>query len=141
MTHQTDRLSGLMVTIVGLLAYFLVIPVAVETVDSGWLLPQSMPNVLAWVLIVSGIALAVKPTDQVGPPGRHLLMFVLYLGLLIGALYAMSLVGFIYIAPLLALLLMGLIGERRPFWLGLGVIVIPALIWVVVVWLLDRNLP
>ena len=56
-------------------------------------------------------------------------------------LVVMSWFGFVYVAPVLALIIMLMIGERRPFWLIAGVAAMPAAIWVLVAVVLERALP
>ena len=53
---------------------------------------------------------------------------------------AMAGVGFALVAPVLALAIMLLIGERRPWWLAVGALAMPAMIWVFVVQILGRPL-
>ncbi len=64
-----------------------------------------------------------------------------YTALLAAGIYTMSLFGFEYVAPVLALALMLMIGERRPLWLVLGTVVMPLIIWFLVTFALGRALP
>jgi putative tricarboxylic transport membrane protein len=52
----------------------------------------------------------------------------------------MSVIGFMLVSPVLALVLMRIGGERRPLWLVVGALVMPALIWFCVAFLLSRVL-
>ena len=65
----------------------------------------------------------------------------LYLTVMALGLFAMSHFGFVIVAPFLALAIMLLFGERRPFWLALGCVGMPAIIWLLVVQILERSLP
>ena len=83
----------------------------------------------------------IKPTDHEIQNKRQLLVTAAYVVVLVIALYSISQFGFIYVAPVLALVLMLMIGERRWYWLGLGCLGMPAVIWLLVVQILDRSLP
>lgn len=141
MTTIADRITGFIVAATGLLLYLFVIPNSVETVDSGWLLPGTLPSFLSLILTVSGVVLFLKPADHSMQPMKQFLMCAVYFGLLLIGLWAMSYFGFMIIGPIIALVIMLLIGERRAFWLVLGVVGMPAIIWVVLAWLLERGLP
>ena len=58
-----------------------------------------------------------------------------------GGLFAMSRFGFAIVSPFLALAIMLIFGERRPIWLALGGLGMPAVIWLLVVQILERPLP
>lgn len=141
MSVTADRGAGAVISLFGLVLYFGVIPNFVEAVDDGWVLPATIPNAVAIVLIVCGILLILKPTTHRPQRMIEFQKAALYFGLLALGLLAMSYLGFIYTAPVIALVLMLLIGERRPLWLFLGVAVLPATIWFLVVYVLDRALP
>lgn len=141
MKNPTDRLSGLFFVLFGLMLFFYLIPTQIETVDYGAIRPKTMPQILAVILGLAGAILMVKPADgtdlQQIPWGKSLLIIsVLVLGLwLIGQF------GFVYLASPLALTLMLIMGERRPIWIGIGALGMPALIWFAVTILLERPLP
>lgn len=137
---KSDRVSGVLVASGGLLAYLMLIPNGVETVTSGWVKPHALPNVLAWLLIILGTWQALKPTDHQTFSMRQLGRFAVFFALLACGVYAISLFGFFYLAPLLMLALMVLIGERRPLVLVIGAAGVPAFTWVTVIWLLERSL-
>jgi len=141
MNNMTDRLCGLFFVLFGLMLFFYLIPTQIETVDYGAIRPKTMPQILAVIIGVFGFILMVKPADgsnlQPMPWGRSSLI----VAVLSGGLWLISLFGFIFMAPFLALVLMVIMGERRPLWLGLGVVGMPALIWFAVTILLERPLP
>ena len=141
MRNSADRLSGAFFLLFGLAMVFIVIPTYVEDAQGGNLSPKTMPTIIAWVITACGGLLAVKPTTHTTPDARFFAQAAAYVTVLGGAIYAMSLVGFIYVAPVLALVIMLLIGERRPLWLGMGVVLMPAAIWFLVTQLLERALP
>lgn len=138
---MADRISGLFFLLLGLAMYFWVSPNYIESVDSRNLSPDTMPNILSIILALCGALLILKPTDEQIRNPILMAKTALYVGLLIAGIYAMSLFGFEYVAPFLALAIMWLLGERRPLWLVLGVIVMPAVIWFLVTQVLGRALP
>ena len=138
---SSDRLTGAFFLLFGLAVYFLVIPTYVEQVEGGNLAPNTLPNAISIVIAVCGGLLMLKPTTHQPPSGRYFLKTAMYVAILAAAIYVMSWFGFIYVAPVLALVMMLIIGERRPLWLAGGVIAMPAAIWFFVVQLLDRALP
>ena len=71
-------------------------------------------------------------------PGVSLLILVI---LLMAGLYMMRLLGFRIAAPLLVMVLMLMVGERRPLWLFTGVVMVPLGIWSSIELLLKRPLP
>jgi putative tricarboxylic transport membrane protein len=141
MTNSADRLTGAFFLIFGLAMVFLVIPAYVEAPEGGNLSPRTLPYVVAWVISVCGGLLILKPTTHQAPDGRFFMQAGAYVAVLGGSIYAMSLFGFIYVAPALALVIMLMIGERRPLWLGIGAVLMPAAIWFLVTQLLERGLP
>lgn len=138
---MADRISGLFFLLLGLAMYFWVNPNYIESVDGGNLSPDTMPNILSIILAICGASLILKPTDEQIRNPILMAKTGLYVGLLVAGIYAMSLFGFEYVAPFLALAIMWLLGERRPLWLVLGVIVMPAVIWFLVTQVLGRALP
>ena len=141
MTFSADRATGAFFFVFGILLYFIVIPEQTDSGGDSWVLPDTIPNAMAMVMAIGGALLTVKPTDQPGQNPADVMYAAIYLGLLALGLYAMAHFGFSYTAPFIALLIMFLIGERRPLWLGIGVIGMPVTIWVLVVYLLERSLP
>lgn len=136
-----DRYSGLFFASLGLFLYFVVIPYDTEVVDYGWVRPQTVPNAMAWLLTITGILLAIRPDGEAPFDLRRSLRAGLFLAILGFGLYLTGRFGFVVVAPGLALSIMVLIGERRPFWLLLGTAGLPALIWFTVTILLQRPLP
>ncbi|MGA8261483.1 MAG: tripartite tricarboxylate transporter TctB family protein [Arenicellales bacterium] len=138
---MANRLLGLFFAVFGLLMLFAVIPWQTEVVNSGWMKPQSLPDAMAVVITVAGLVLAIRPRGEVSFEWRKAVRAALYLGLVCAGVYLISLFGFEMVAPSMALAIMLLIGERRPWWLVLGVAGIPFAIWVAVPVLLGRPLP
>ncbi len=141
MGNSADRLSGVFFLLFGLGMYFVVNPNYIEAVSGGNIAPKSLPNIVSIVIAVCGAILAIKPTTYQMRNPVLMAKAGLYAVLLALGIYAMSLVGFEYVAPVLAFAIMWLIGERRPFWLVFGTIGMPLLIWFLVTQALERALP
>jgi putative tricarboxylic transport membrane protein len=141
MKLTADRASGLFFLTAGVSLYAAIIPAFVEQAEGGWLQPDTVPNAVSIVLAFCGAVLVVKPASHGGPNARELARAALYFTLLAAGLAAISLAGFLYAAPVLALAVMLCLGERRPIWLLTGSAVMPAAIWYLVAQVLERALP
>lgn len=138
---SADRLSGAFFLLFGLAMYFLIIPTYVEVTDEGNISPNTLPNWISVVITLCGAALVLKPTQHETQGLRVFLITGAYVAVLVAGIYAMSLFGFAYVGPVLALAIMVMIGERRPLWLLAGTVATPAIIWFFVVHILQRVLP
>lgn len=138
---NADRVSGAFFLLLGLAMYFLVIPNYVESVEGGNLAPKTLPNIISLIIAVGGGVLVLKPTEQQLRDPRQIALTGLYVVILATGIYAMSWFGFEFVAPVLAAVLMLLIGERRPLWLVGGAIIMPTIIWFIVTYALGRALP
>jgi putative tricarboxylic transport membrane protein len=136
-----NRLSGLFVAMFGLVVYFWVIPGHTEVDESGWLKPATLPNICMIIIIMAGIVHFVFPKGK----AEFDLIFSRRVGLFfvlgILGLILMHLIGFILAAPVIVLVIMILVGERRPLWLVSGIILLPATLWFCIDFLLNRPLP
>lgn len=141
MAASADRMTGAFFLIFGVILYVVIIPIYVEEVDGGWLKPATVPNAIAVVLALCGALLMLKPTQHRVQPRSEFLFAGLYFALLAVGLFVMSYAGFLYSAPVIALAVMLLIGERRLFWLAMGVAGMPLAIWFLVARVLERSLP
>ena len=141
MGWSADRASGAFFFLFGLALLFIVHPNYIETPDGGSISPERVPNIIAMVIAGGGALLVFKPTEHQMRDPRAMAITGLYVGVLVLGLYAMSWLGFEIVGPLLAFVIMWFIGERRPLWLILGVVVMPALIWFLVTEVLGRALP
>lgn len=141
MSIPADRVTGAFFFLFGLAMYFLIIPSQVELGDDGNLAPDTLPNALSIVIAACGLLLALRPGNDQTHDLRFFLMTGKYVALLAAGIYAMSHFGFVLVAPPMAFVLMWMIGERRPLWFAGGVVVMPALIWVLVSLVLERALP
>ncbi len=140
MKLETDRIAGLIVATLGLVLVFAVFPIGIEDIDDGSIRPDTLPNAIAGFLVVCGILLALQPGEQAARNPRESMMVLLYIAVMALGLFAMSRFGFVIVSPLLALAIMLLFGERRPIWLALGCVGMPAVIWLLVVQILERPL-
>lgn len=141
MSTSADRISGLFFMVLGLAMYFWVNPNYIETVDGGNLSPDTLPNAISIILAIAGAFVMIRPTKHQVRNPVLMAKTGLYVALLTFGIWAISLFGFEYVSPVLALAIMWFIGERRPLWLGLGVVVMPGVIWFLVTQLLGRALP
>ncbi|KGJ03076.1 putative tricarboxylic transport membrane protein [Paracoccus halophilus] len=141
MLGSVDRLSGAFLLVFGLALYFYIVPNFAEQMDEVSLSPDALPKLYSLGIALGGLLMVLRPAEQEAPEPRLLLRVALFVAILFAALYAISWIGFVVVAPLLALTLMLMVGEHRPLWLAIGVVVIPALIWLLVTQLLGRALP
>ncbi len=141
MILETDRIAGLIIATLGLVLLFVVFPFAIEDMDDGSIKPDTLPNAIAAFLVVCGILLAIKRSEQTKRDPRELMLVLLYLAIIAAGLFAISHFGFLIVSPFLALSIMLIFGERRPIWLALGCVGMPAIIWFLVIQVLERSLP
>lgn len=119
---------------------FLVMPQQVEAVSYGRIMPSTLPTILLWIISAAAAIQLVTLKDNVGLNSRAVIRAAMVLALMATTTWLMDLFSFEYVAPILALLLMLFIGERRWHWLLLGGIVIPLGIWLLVEQVLNRAL-
>jgi len=136
-----NRLSGAAAAAFGIILLFWIIPRYTEPVNYGWLRPATLPNITAVIVVMSGVIHFLFPGGtaefDVRTAGRAGLFFVISLA----GLFVMHRLGFLVGAPLLAMVLMLIVGERRPLWLAAGVVMVPLGIWSSVELLLKHPLP
>ena len=138
---RVDRFSGLFFLLLGLGLMFLIIPTQVETGDDTSLSPEVLPNVVAVVMAICGGILVLRPTEH-QPYGHHqIFRAAVITGILFLAVLAVSWFNFIAVAPILALIIMIITGERSPVWLVSGAVLVPTVIWVLITQFLERALP
>jgi putative tricarboxylic transport membrane protein len=137
---MTDRLTGVAVILFGAGLYFLITPGATETVGYGWLRPNTVPNVMAAIMILAGttLALATPQVQQIDfPKMARAAGFLLVIAI---GLWAMAQWRYLFVAPILALALMLLVGERRWSWLMVGALLLPLTISFLIEYVLERPL-
>ena len=136
-----NRLSGLVATLAGIILLFWVIPNQTETVAFGWLKPNTLPNMITIVIIILGLFHFILPSGKAEFDIKLALRIGLFFMITMASLHFMSVVGFLIAAPIMVMIVMILIGERRPLWLVSGIVLGPAAIWAAVDLLLNRPLP
>ena len=141
MKLDTDRIAGLVIASLGLVFLFVVFPFEIEDMDDGSIKPDTLPNAIAAFLVVWGILLAIKRGEQTKRDFQELMLVLLYLAIIAAGLFAISHFGFLIVSPFLALSIMLIFGERRLIWLALGCVGMPAIIWFLVIQVLERPLP
>jgi putative tricarboxylic transport membrane protein len=135
-----NRISGIFVSLFGVVVLLFVIPNQTEIVDYGWLKPGTLPSIAAIIIIVSGALHSVFPKGGVEFEPALALRALLIFSIGVLGIWLMT-VKYLIAAPLLMLVLMWVIGERRWGWLFIGVVLLPAFIWFCVDYLLQRPLP
>lgn len=136
-----NRMSGLVVAIMGFVLLLWIIPHQTEIADFGWLKPATLPKVTSIVIIIAGLIQFILPTGEAEFDVKLSLRVGLFFVISVIGLYLMSLIGFIIATPILLLIIMVMIKERRPFWLAAGILILPASIWFCVDFLLNKPLP
>lgn len=136
-----SRLPGAVIAAAGLFLLVSVIPNHTEAVDYGWVRPQTVPMLCGIALVLLGALQAVLPGGRADLSVREVARVALFVALTAGALFVMDRFGYLAGAAILALLVMLVVGERRPGWIALGAVAAPVVIWSIAVPLLGRVLP
>jgi putative tricarboxylic transport membrane protein len=100
-----------------------------------------LPNLTAVIVIIAGIIHVLFPAGTAEFDVQPALRAGLFFAISLAGLFVMHRLGFLIGAPLLALVLMLMVGERRPAWVVAGVVMVPLGIWISVQLLLQRPLP
>ena len=136
-----NRISGLVVAVFGVILLFWIIPQHTETVDYGWLRPATLPKITACIVMISSIIHFAFPSGRAEFDVPLALRAGLFFVISLTGLFLMHLVGFRIAAPLMVMVVMLLVGERRPLWLIAGIVLIPLAMWSSIELLLNRPLP
>ena len=136
-----NRLSASFFIFLGLSLIYFIFPVEIESLDYGWVRPQTLPNICAFLLIIFGIVQFIFPKGKVVLEFEQILWSGVFVLLAFLAVFGFHKFGFTFTAPFFALSIMLLIGENRIIWLILGAIVIPFSVSQIVENLLGRFLP
>ncbi len=135
------RALGAVSAVIGAGFLFGIVPWQTEAVDSAALRPGTMPSAAAVLVIVSGIVQWAKPTGTAIFEPDRVLRAVFVITFCLAGTLALELAGYLFAAPMLVGALMLLSGERRWLWFGVGLAVLPTLIWFVFEMVLRRPLP
>ena len=136
-----NRMSGLVVAFFGAILLLWIIPNHTETVDFGWLRPATLPIITAVIVLISSIVHFIFPTGKAEFDVQPALRAGSFFAISLSGLFLMHLIGFRMAAPLLVLVIMLLVGERRPIWLIAGIVLVPLAMWSSIELLLNRPLP
>jgi Tripartite tricarboxylate transporter TctB family len=136
-----NRISGIVAAVFGSALLFWIIPRHTEAVNYGWLRPATLPNVTAVVLVIASIIHILFPAGTAEFDVRPAMRAGLFFAISLAGLFLMHHVRFLIAAPLLVMVLMLLIGERRPLWLVTGIVLVPLGIWSCIELLLNQPLP
>jgi putative tricarboxylic transport membrane protein len=136
-----NRFSGLFVSLFAIGILFVLIPGQTETVEGGWLSPATLPSIAAVIIFIAGAVHLFFPKGKAELNVSDAFRALIFLVIGIAGLWAMQVIGFVIAAPLMMLLLMIRIGERRWPWLVIGLALLPGFIWVCIDYLLKRPLP
>ncbi len=138
---KTERIVGAVVAAAGIATALWLIPAQTEPTPTAALPARAMPTLAAIGIAVCGLVQAFRPIAGSAPvrdtAGKTMLAVVICAITWIGLAY----VGFAVTAPVLVLGLMLMMGERRPLWLVIGGVALPALIWTIFEIVLRRPLP
>ena len=137
-----DRLSGAVVLLAALLLWQVVIPDQVDEASYGWMRPRTLPLIATAAMGLFGALLIVFASPK--PLPRSAVPFLRIAGvaaIIAIAIVVINLIGFLVVAPALALAVSLLCGERRWPWLLAAAAAAPAAIWLIVSVLLARPLP
>jgi len=105
-----NRISGLLVAIIGLVLLFWIIPRHTEAVDSGWLRPATLPTITAVIVIVTSIIQVLFPTGKVEFDVKAAVRAGFFFAISLLSVYLMHIAGFLIAAPVMIAVLMLLIG-------------------------------
>lgn len=136
-----NRLSGVFVAVFGLLLLFWIIPRHTESIHFGWLRPTTLPNITAIVMVITGLIHVLFPEGTAQFDVQPAMRAGIFFAISLAGLFIMHHLGFLITAPLLVVVLMLMVGERRPIWLFAGAVMLPLGIWSSVELLLKRPLP
>ncbi|WP_380057913.1 tripartite tricarboxylate transporter TctB family protein [Falsihalocynthiibacter sp. SS001] len=137
-----NRASGVFFVLLAAALIWVVIPAQTETVyPDGSIPPQALPVFYAALIGIFGAIVALRERDQVMIDAAQARKVGMFLVLTTVGVIAMEYFGFEYVAPVLAAVLLLIVGERRPLWLALGALIGPVSIWLFFEVLLGRLLP
>ena len=147
----SERLTGIGVLLLGIAIFFVLIPAGIDQpgdVEHAALAPDFWPRIIAGIIILTGLALTVRPAadeEEAGEGGGGWLQRLPGLAVAFGALF-----GFYFLIPSLGMvapgvaLILGLMvyaGERR--WpLGIAIAAgVPILLYVFFVYVASIPIP
>lgn len=136
-----NRITCVVLICVSIILYIFVIPQQVEDpIFEGYTTPATVPNIAVIGIAIMAILQFFNTKNQPDFDKKVFIKSLLIALFGLCAIWAMGKVGFLSIAPILSVLVMVLVGERKIPWLALGAIM-PIGFWVLVVQVLNRSLP
>jgi len=139
MTLSLNRWTGIACSVFGLCLILFIIPDQVDAIEDSGIQPTTIPKATAWIILVAGAIHALFPTGDTTFDKEETVRAAIYLAIVGGGVFAMSQVGFEYVAPVMILAIMAVMGERR--WYVLWTIALPVGIWAMLEFWLNRPLP
>ncbi|MGX9416649.1 tripartite tricarboxylate transporter TctB family protein [Vibrio sp. WJH972] len=121
--------------------YFVIMPGQVDHIENARIVPTTVPTIAIWIIIVTAVFQFISNKATINFNPTLCLRTIACVAYVITSISIMGHFGFEFGAPLLALGVMLLIGERRLHWLFLGAFVIPIGVWLLVEQVLNRYLP
>ncbi|MCC2096902.1 MAG: tripartite tricarboxylate transporter TctB family protein [Hyphomicrobiales bacterium] len=136
-----NRWLGAAGVLAGTVFLLAIIPAQTEKVSYGALQPRTFPIVAAVLMMVFGLAQMIRPTGATTFEPAKAARAALIVAISIAAVPVMEYAGYMIAGPILVGVLMLFAGERRWPWIAAGVLIFPALIWVLFEIVLRRPLP
>lgn len=135
-----NRTLGAGAVLIGAFLVLYFIPAQTDNVDYGALSPRDFPYFASLVVIVFGLVQILHPTGSNKYEITEMVRAGMIIDMALLTLVVMTYAGFLIAAPLLMLVTMLFAGERRVLWLGVGAILLPAMIWALFVMVLGQPL-
>ena len=137
-----ERFLGGITVLCGVLLLLYGIPAHVDDVETAIMSPRVFPQIAAWIFVIAGSVqfLFVKSKLKL-PTRREFIRVLVVCGLILAMTYLMDKFGYLVGAVSMMAVIMYMVYERRPLWLGIGIIIVPIAIWILFVIVLKRPLP
>jgi putative tricarboxylic transport membrane protein len=136
------RASGIFFLIFAAAMYWLVIPAQTHVVyPDGSIPPAVLPTFYSLLIGAFASIVALQSDGETDFDMVQMVKVAAFFLLTTAGVWSMKHLGFEYVAPVMAGLLLWVVGERRPLWLILGAFVSPLLLWAFFEIALGRLLP
>ncbi|MBL1421724.1 MAG: tripartite tricarboxylate transporter TctB family protein [Alphaproteobacteria bacterium] len=137
-----ERFLGGITVLCGVLLLLYGIPAHVQEVETAIMSPRVFPQIAAWLFVVAGTVQFFFVKSKLKLPTRREFIRVLVVCALILAMtYLMDKFGYLVGAVSMMAVIMYMVYERRPLWLGIAIVIVPIAIWILFVIVLKRPLP
>lgn len=138
---SVEKISTLVLIALCGIFFLWVAPTQIETVDYGRVGPRAFPSIAVGMMLVAVVLQLFFSTQDFTPNPLAITRIIIFIIVPLVFLWVIKAFGFEFGAPLLAAFIMLTVGERRWYWLLVGVVVLPVGFWLIVEQLLDRTLP